>query len=440
MEINPLWMLVPLLILIFTGHPIGFVLGAVGLSFGFFFWGPEFLRLLATRVFEIQVNYLLVALPLFIFMGNMLERSGAADKLYEALHIVLGGLKGGLAIATVLICTIFAAATGVIGASVTTMGLLALPGMIRRKYDIELSAGTIMAASCLGILIPPSIMLVVYGAWAGLSVGKLFMAAFLPGLLLSALYLVYIIIRCNINPNLGPPLPAEERVVSIRKKIHLIGVSLLPPIFLILAVLGAIFLGIATPTEAAGLGALGSIIIALANRKFSFSNFLEACYRTARVCGMICVIAAGALCFTSTFLGLGGGQVVKEMLLGLGLGHWGVLVMMMLTLLIMGTFLDWFGILVITIPIFCPIASELGFDPLWFALLICVNLQASFLTPPYGFALFYMKGITPLVAPEVTMGHLIRSALPFILLIICGLIILIIFPEVVLWLPRLMIK
>lgn len=430
-------MFVILFILLLLGHPLGFALGGIAVIVGLAVWGTPVFHICAERVFSMQINYLMIALPLFIFMGNMIERSGTAGKLFGALHIWVGGLRGGLALATVVICTIFAAATGIIGASVTAMGLLALPEMLKRKYDMELAVGTTMAASCLGILIPPSIMLVVYGSFAQMSVGKLFMACLFPGLVLASLYFIYIIIRCGIQREAGPPLPLEERRVPLRRKTILLLTSIIPPIFLILAVLGTIFMGICTPSEAAAIGAVGSIVIAAANRSFSWGILKDSVYRTARTTAMIMVIAVGAMCFTAVFLGLGGGITIKEAVLGLPLGKWGIFVLLMFILFILGMFMDWFGILMICLPIYGPIIVELGFDPLWFAVLVCVNLQMSFLTPPFGYALFYMRSVAP---PEVTMAHLMRSIVPFIVLIICGLAITALFPQIALWLPGTMIK
>lgn len=436
-EFNPLWMFAILLVLLLLGHPLGFALGGVAVIVGLAVWGTSVLHIVAERIFSVQINYLLIALPLFIFMGNMIERSGVAGKLFGALHIWLGGLKGGLALTTVIICTIFAAATGIIGASVTAMGLLALPEMLKRKYDAKLAVGTTMAASCLGILIPPSIMLVVYASFAQMSVGKLFMACVFPGLLLSTLYGIYIIVRCYTNPRMGPALPPEARNVPMRQKTFLLFTSIAPPIFLIIAVLGTIFLGICTPSEAAAIGAVGSILIAVASWSFSLSIFKEAIYRTAKTTAMIAVIAAGAMCFTAVFLGLGGGIIIKETMLGLPLGQWGIFALLMLVLFILGMFMDWFGILMICLPIYTPIIVELGFDPLWFAVLVCVNLQMSFLTPPFGYALFYMKSIAP---SGITMEILMRSIIMFLVLIIIGLVIITVFPQIALWLPSIMIK
>ncbi|MBN1365521.1 MAG: TRAP transporter large permease subunit [Syntrophaceae bacterium] len=437
MDINPLWMFLPTILFILAGIPLGAVLGGVATIFGLIFWGPQIVYMFAHRIYALQINYLLIAIPLFIFMGNMLGRSGVAEKLYGAMHIWMGPIRGGLAIGTVFLCTIFAAATGIIGASVTSMGILALPEMLKRDYDIELSAGVIMAAGTLGILIPPSIMLVVYGSWAMLSVGKLFMAAVFPGLMLSGMYAAYVVIRCWLNPELGPPLPKEERGVPMRQKVVMLATSIAPPIFLILAVLGTIFFGVATPTEASALGAIGSIIIAAANKKLNWQLMKETLYSTGKTIGMICIIAAGASCFTSVFLGIGGGGVVEELLLSIPFGKWGALVIIMLIMFVLGAFLDYFGILMIFLPILSPIIVKLGFDPIWFATMVVVNMQMSFLTPPYGMALFFLKGVAP---DEVTMAHLMRSVVPFLGIIILCLVLIAVFPGIASWLPNIMIK
>lgn len=436
MEFNPLWMFVPAIVLILIGYPIGFVLGGVGVIFGLIFWGSDIFYMLAIRFFDLQTNYILIAVPLFILMGCILERSGAADRLYGVLHIWMGPLRGGLALATVVICTLLAAATGVAAASVTTMGLLALPEMLKRGYNTELAAGTVMSAGCLGIIIPPSVLLVMWGAWADLSVGRLFMAAVFPGLLLSALYCAYILIITGLKPKMGPALPAEERRIPLRQKFSLLLTSIIPIVFLIFAVLGTIFFGIATPTEASAMGVVGSLIIAAINRRLSWSLIKEATYRTAKVLGMIAVIAGGAYCFIGVFMGLGGVAMVKEIMLGLELGRWGTFIAMMVIEAILGLFLDWVGILMLIVPIFMPIVYELGFDPIWFSTLMCINMVMDFLTPPFGLAIFYVKGVAP---TEVTMAQLIRGAIPFCILMTIGIVIVAIFPQIALWLPGVMI-
>ncbi|MCL0090067.1 TRAP transporter large permease subunit [Dehalococcoidia bacterium] len=437
MDFNPLWMFLPAAVFKFLGYPVGFVLGGVALLTGLIFFGDMTPAVLVRRIYGLQMSWELIAVPLFIIMGCILERSGAADKLYEAFYVVLASLRGGLAVATVFVCTIFAATTGVMGASVTTMGLLAFPEMLKRKYDQKLAAGTVMTAGCLGIIIPPSIMLVIYGSWAGLSVGALFMACLVPGLVLAALYIVYILIRTGLRPELGPPIQEEGRGVSFRQKCVLLLTGIVPTMFLILTVLGTILLGIATPTEAATLGIAGSLIVAALNRRLKFSLLKESIYRTGRILGMIALIAFGATCFIGVFMALGGGRVVEDLMMGLGFGPWGMLVVMMIIVFLLGMVVDWLAIIMIAVPLFSPIVADLGFDPIWFAVLIVVNLQMSLLTPPFGIAIFYLKGVAP---PEVTMANLIRSVVPFVGLITIGLVLVAVFPQLALWLPGVMIR
>ena len=433
---NPLILFIPLITLIFLGIPLGFVLGAIGLTAGFVEYGSKFFSILPSRMFDMQTNYILVALPMFVWMGNMLERSGATEKLYGALHLAMGGLKGGLAYATIIICVLFAAATGVVGASVTAMGLVALPEMVKRGYDKKFASGVVMAAGCLGILIPPSIMLVIYGSWAELSVGRLYMAALLPGVMLGGLYALYTFIVSRVRPKWVPAATIEERGQQSSARIWgNVAKYAVPPIFLILLVLGGIFMGWFTPTEASGIGAIGAAIIAAFNKNFNMANVKEATYRTARISGMIGLLSSCALTFTSAFLALGGGRAVNDVLLGTGFGKWGIFAIIMVLLLILGAFLDWFGMLVICIPIFNPLVLSLGFDPMWFAALVCINLQMSFLTPPYGFALFYLRGICPMVCPEVKMSHIIGGIYPWLGLVCVAIGLLIAFPQIALWLP-----
>jgi len=418
------------------GYPLGFVLAGLGMIFGLSQVGIGVVPMFISRTMTLARSYVLIAAPLFIFMGVMLERSGASEKMYHAMHLWMGGLRGGLAIGTILVCTLFAACTGIIGASVVTMGLIALPAMLNRGYDKRLTAGTICAGGTLGILIPPSIMLVVYGPQASISVGKLFMAAIVPGLVLSALFILYIALRCRVNPHLGPPMPLEERSVPLATKILLLGTSLLPPLFLILAVLGSIFFGIASPTEAAGMGALASIILAAVYGNLNFDTLKETGKRTIQASAMVFMVALGASMFVGIFMKLGGGKVIGETLLGLPWGKWGILGAVMFIVFILGMFIDWLGIVFIMVPLFTPIAETLGFDALWFAMLICVNLQMSFLTPPFAYAAFYLKGVAP---PELSIGDIYRSIVPFLALQATGLVLCIIFPSLITWLPGLMI-
>ncbi len=420
------------------GFPVPFVMLGISLIVGVLGVGHRFFYMMILRVFETMENYILAAIILFVYMGIMLERSGAAERLFSSTHILLGGLRGGLALTVIAVCTIMAAATGIMGAPVIIMGLFALPEMLKKGYDRALSCGSICAGGTLGILIPPSIMLVVYGPMAGVSVGRLFMAAIIPGLILSALYVVYIIVRCFLNPELGPALPLEQRQLPLRKKLLMIVTSMLPTLFLILAVLGTIFFGIAAPTEAAAVGAFASILLALFYRKLNWKTLKDSVYQTLRVSSMIMLIVAAAFVFTGTFMLVGGGDLVKGFLLGLPIGRWGILAMMMTAFFIFGLFMEWVGIVPILVPIFTPIITELGFDPLWAAILFCVTMQTSFLTPPMAPALFYIKGVAP---KGVDFGrHIVAGTIPFIALQVVGVALLAVFPQLALWLPRLMIK
>lgn len=421
-----------------AGFPVAFVMLGISFIVGFLGIGPGFYHMMVLRVFETMQNYILAAIILFVYMGIMLERSGAAEKLFSSVHLVLGGLKGGLALAVVVACTIMAAATGIMGAPVIIMGLFALPQMLAKGYHPALSCGTICAGGTLGILIPPSIMLIVYGPMAGVSVGKLFMAAIIPGLLLSVLYALYILLRCWLRPELGPPLPAEQRNLPVTQKLWTVATSMLPTLLLILAVLGTIFFGVAAPTEAAAVGAFVSVILAAFYGKLDGKTLKESFYQTMVVSSMILLIVAAAFVFTGTFMLVGGGELVKEGLLGLPLGRWGILAIMMAAFFVFGLFMEWVGIVPILVPIFTPILAELQFDPLWAAILFCVAMQTSFLTPPMAPALFYIKGVAP---KEIDFGrHIVRGTIPFVVLQLVGLLILTLFPQLVLWLPDLMIR
>ncbi|WP_136809060.1 TRAP transporter large permease [Desulfosediminicola flagellatus] len=428
-----------LILAITLGHPLAYTLAAVATLFGLIDNGfniPALFDMFANNTWGLMNNYVLVAIPLFILMAQLLDRSKVADKLFETLFVVLGGLKGGLGLAVVVVCTVFAATTGIIGASVVAMGLLATPALMRKGYQKELSSGIICAAGTLGILIPPSIMMVVYGGLTGLketSVGNLFAASILPGLLLASLYFIYILIRCNINPSLGPPISKDEASKwSPTQKIVLTLKCLIPPMALILAVMGTILAGVATPTEAAALGALGALILAAFNGKLNWTVLKESAHATMSTTSMVMMLFIGGKFFSTVFMSMGGGDVVADVLVGSGMNRWMVLLIMMGIVFLMGMFIDWAAILLVTVPIFMPIAMELEFDPLWFSILLCVNLQTSFLTPPFGYALFYFKG----VAPEgYTMGHIYRGILPFVMLQILGLIILAACPPIVTWLP-----
>jgi tripartite ATP-independent transporter DctM subunit len=431
-------MFASLFVAIFAGHPLAFALGGLAVIFGLVFWevSPDVVFAgLSNKTMGVMSDYVLVAVPLFIFMAQMLDASGVAESLFNAMYVVLGPIRGGLGVAVILVCTIFAASAGVVGATEVAVGLLAAPALMKRGYDIPLTAGAICAGGTLGIIIPPSIMLVFYGSLANLSVGQLFTAAMAPGLLLATLYIAYIIIRCGINPSLGPPMPKEERTHTFGQKVRMVMFGLVPPMFLILLVLGSILFGVATPTEAAGIGCTGSVLLAIFYRKLTWTAVKNACLATLTTTSMILALAVGGNAFQAVFMILGGGDVIADLLLGMQVSPYVVLYIMMGCVFLLGMFIDWIGILLIIVPIFMPIAYELGFNPIWFSTLICVNLQMAFLTPPFGYSMFYLKGIAP---KEMTMIHIYKGVVPFIILQWVALIICVSYPDFVLWIPRLL--
>ncbi len=432
-------MFATLILAIILGHPLAYTLAAVATLFGLIDNGfslSMLFEMFTNNVWGLMNSYTLVAIPMFILMAQLLDRSKVSDALFESLYVVLGGIKGGLGLAVVVVCTVFAATTGIIGASVVAMGLLATPALINKGYQKELTSGIICASGTLGILIPPSIMMVIYGGLTGMketSVGNLFAGAILPGILLASLYFAYIVVRCNLNPDLGPPISREEAsAYTPAQKWAMTAKSLVPPLLLILAVMGTILAGVATPTEAAGLGALGAMLLALANGRLNWTVLKESGEATLKTTSMVMMLFIGGKFFSTVFLSMGGGDVVADLLIGSGMNRWFILGIMMFIVFIMGMFIDWAAILLVTVPIFMPIAMELEFDPLWFSLLMCVNLQTSFLTPPFGYALFYFKG----VAPEgYTMMHIYRGIIPFVLLQVVSIALLCLFPALVTWLP-----
>jgi len=424
---------------VLLGYPLAIPVGALGLIFGFLLFGTPVFDLLYARLFRLINSYALLAVPLFVFMGVMLERSAIAERMYDALYLWLSGLRGGLAIITVLMGTVLAACVGIIGASVSMLALLALPSMVKRGYSKSLASGAVCAGGTLGILIPPSIMLVIYGPMANISVGKLFMAAFIPGFVLSALYCSYIALRCFFQPRIAPAVPVEERAVPFMKKTTMLVTSLVPPGILMLSVLGSIFFGIAPPTEAAAVGAFAATILAVAYRRFSFEVLKSTATQTLKVTSMILLIGGLSFVFVGVFIPAGGAKVVKELILAAPGGHWGAFAVVMFIIFVLGFFIDWIGIIFIMVPILAPIAPELGFDPLWFAMMIIINLQMAFMTPPMAAAIFYLRGSAP-ADLGITMGDIIRGVFPFVGLIIIGLGLCVAFPQLILWLPAQMIR
>jgi tripartite ATP-independent transporter DctM subunit len=442
---------VVLAIVLFCGYPVAFVLGGIAILFGAIgilldvFHPLQFFNLLPRVWGAAASNPVLVAVPMFIFMGTVLERSGVANDLLHCLQILSRRIPGGLAMSVTLMGTIMAATTGIVGASVVMLTLIALPTMLKRGYNKELAVGTIASAGTLGILIPPSIMLVIMGDLLSVSVGTLFAAAVIPGLILSALYLVYIGAISFLKPQLAPPLPADVGPKSSEEFWRMIGKSFLPPTFLIVLVLGSIFAGWATPTEAAGVGAFGALLLAWWNGRLSKRSMREVIESSALTNAMVFFIVFGATLFSFVFRALGGDDVVKEILAAMGLDTgWEILTFLMVLVFILGFFFDWIEICLIVLPVFAPVLQGVNFGPhigegapivflTWFIILMSVNLQTSFLTPPFGFTLFYMKGTVP---PEVTMAHIYRGIIPFVLLQVIGLMLCMIFPQLVLWLPR----
>jgi tripartite ATP-independent transporter DctM subunit len=422
--------------LVLTGYPIAFVIGSVAFIVGILAFGPiTTFHILYSRFYGLSLNYPYLAVPLFTFMGVILQHSGITKDLYESLYESLGRLKGGLAIVTIIFGTILATCLGVIAASVTILTLIALAPMLTRGYDKSLAAGSIVASGTLGILIPPSIMLVVYGPQAGLSIGQMFMGAVFPGLLLAASYIGYVVIRCSLNPELGPSIPADQLTPFSMKKLWRLLKSLIPPVFLIMAVLGTIFSGIAPPTEAAAVGCLASILLAITYGKFSFALIRRASMETLRVSAFVVMIAALCYAFVGVFMSAGSGDVVSQVILAVPGGKWASFSMIMLIVFLLGLFIEWIGIVFIIVPIFTPILAELGFNPLWAGMMICINLQMAFQTPPMAMSIFVMKG----AAPEelgLTMGDIIKGVIPFVIIIMLVLTLCTIFPEIITWLPE----
>ena len=440
-ELLTLIMFGSLLALLMAGLPLAFVTGGLACVFLFVLGDERALNIVPSRIFPLMTNYQLSAIPLFIFMAAMLERAGLINEMFDVIYKVLGGVRGGLAAATVLASTVLAAMVGVIGAAVVTMGIIALPAMLNRGYDPKIAMGSIMAGGTLGILIPPSILAIIYAVVAEQSVGELFIGAVIPGLMLSSFYILYAVIRCTINPDLGPAIPVSERVSNI-EKIRLIG-RMSAPIALIVVVLGVIFSGVATPVEAAGIGTFGAFIVAAIHRKLDWQTVREASLTTLKASAMVIWIMFGATIFVGLYVLEGGQQFVQESLAATGLGPWGILILMQVLLVILGMFLDWVGILLLCVPIFVPIIKALGAQAfglesaddlvLWFGVLYLVNMQMSFLSPPFGYALFYLRGVAP---AEIPMSDIFKSALPFLALQLVGLVVCMLVPEVITWLPN----
>lgn len=423
-----------LVIALAAGLPLVFALGGVATLFIIFLWGTDALAVVAVRTYMAMGMFMLVAVPMFIFMGAMLQKAGIADDMYNMMYHWMGALRGGLAAGTVLICTIFAAMVGISGAATVSMGLLALPSMLKRGYNKDIAIGSISAGGALGILIPPSVLMIILALFARLSVGKLFIGGVFPGLLLSGLFITYILIRSFFQKDLAPGVPKSE-LLPWRRKILLMP-SLILPLSLILLVMGSIFMGFATPSEASAIGAFGAIVCALIKRRLNWPNVIDALFTTMRLSAMVIWIVFAASVFTSLYAVTGAVDLMSDLLLAVPGGRWGALITMQLMFFVLGMFFDPTGIVMLTTPIFFPVVILLGFDPIWFGILFVVNMEMGFLTPPFGFNLFYMKGVVP---PGITMGDIYKSVIPFVGLQAIGLIIIMIFPQIALWLPSMML-
>ena len=436
MEYLPGWMFLALTILLMLGFPVTFTLMGTALCFGLIGFGWGFFNLLPLRIWGVMGNVTLLAVPLFVFMGVMLERSGLAEELLNTMGLLFGRLRGGLAISVVVVGALLGASTGIVGATVVTMGLLAVPTMLKRGYQKELATGTVSASGTLGQIIPPSIVLVLIGDIVGVSVGDLFMGAVLPGRVLVGLYILYIILAALIWPEKAPAIPREEiDALTGGALFRRVMLALFPPLFLMVAVLGSIFAGVASPTEAAAVGAVGSTFLTIANRRFSMKILHEVMFATMQLTCMVFIILVGAAAFGLVFRGMGGDELVRAFLGGIAEnhGHWFVLAVVMGLIFVIGFFLDFIEITFIHVPVLAPIMIEFGFDPIWFCILIAVNLQTSFMTPPFGFSLFYLKAVTP---PEISTGDIYRGIIPFVLFQLIGLLIVVFFPGLVTWLPH----
>ena len=428
----PLFMLLTMFVLIFLGVQVAFALSGTALVFGYIVFKGAVIFQFMEKIEDIASNFVLAAVPLFVFMGTMLERSGIAEALFEAVHLWTRRLPGGLALGTIIMCVIFAASTGVIGATETVVGLLAIPVMLKYMYNKPLICGTICAGGSLGTIIPPSVVVVVLGPVADVSVGDLLVGMIFPGLIMAAFYVLYIFLLCVVRPRFGPRIPpnADDPPLATRLKVTLH--ALVPPLFMIFAVLGSIMLGWAAPTEAAALGAFGSILLTIFYRKFSLATLQEAVMKTLRITSMIMAILLGGTIFTGVFFAAGGITLTNQLVTHLNLHAWALLFLLLGLCFLAGFVLDWISILLIFIPIFMPLVKGAGFNPVWFCILFLIIIQTSYLTPPLAPAIFYLRGIAP---PSITLLEMYKGVVPFILLQMVTLAIVMTFPQTVLWLP-----
>jgi tripartite ATP-independent transporter DctM subunit len=423
--------------LMFLGFPVAFCMMTTAVLFGLVVFGDKVVFQFIEKIDDLSSNFVLAAVPLFVFMGSMLERSGIADKLFEAIHIWTRRFPGGLALATVIMCILFAASSGVIGATESVVGLLTIPIMLRYGYDRGLISGTICAGGSLGTIIPPSVVAVVMGPLADISVGDILYGMTLPGLVMACLYLVYIAVRSALDPRFAPAIPPAPDDPTFVQKLWISARNLVPPVILIFAVLGSILLGWASPTEAAAIGAIASVLLTILYGNFNLKAFYEAIIKTLKVTAMIMTVLLAGTLFTGVFIGAGGINTANRMIGEMNLTPWMLLGLMMAIIFIAGFFLDWISIVLIFVPIFTPLIKLAGFDPVWFCVLFLIMIQTSYLTPPMAPAIFYLRAVAP---PEITIQHMYRGVVPFILLQVVTLILVMIFPILVTWLPTQMLQ
>jgi tripartite ATP-independent transporter DctM subunit len=440
-SIVALIMLAILVSAIMIGFPVAFTLMALGVIFGYWayfqpdqaFFDNRVFYLLTQNTFTTMNNDVLVAVPLFLLMGYMVERSNLLDKLFFSIQLALKRVPGSLAVATLITCALFATATGIVGAVVTLMGLLAFPQMLKAGYDVRLASGVICAGGCLGILIPPSIMLIVYAAMAGMSVVQLYAAAVIPGFMVAGMYCIYVMVLAIFKPQVAPPLPREEGNVPLGKVFLMVVQSFVPLALLILCVLGAIMFGLATPTEAASIGALGAVVLAVAYRSFTWGRLKESVFLTARTSAMVCFLFVGSATFAGVFGYLGGQAVIEKFVLGLDMGPITFLIVAQLIIFLLGWPLEWTEIIIIFVPIFLPLLPHFQIDPLMFGLLVALNLQTAFLSPPMAMAAYYLKGIAP---KHVLLTQIFRGCMPFLYIVLLAMLTVYVFPQTVMWLPK----
>jgi tripartite ATP-independent transporter DctM subunit len=434
-EFLTILLFISILVVFATGSPVGFGLGAIAMIFGILVWGPQAFKILPHTAISCISSFTLLAIPLFIFMGLILQHSGIGEAMFKAMHLLTGRLRGGLAIGVIAVCSLIAAMVGIMGAGIMTAGAIALPSMFKRGYNRYLALGSVMVGGGLGILIPPSLTMILFSSITKTSVGQMFAGGIIPGLIMSGSFMVYIAIRCLINPEMGPTLPNEERS-DFKQKLVAVKDAILA-FALILAVLGSIFSGAATPTEASAIGALGAIIIALIYKQFNWKVFKEATIGSMKLTAVFTWILIGAQTFSNFHMFMGAGRLVSQLMSELNLSPWGVIILMQISMIIMGCIMDEYIVVLICAPLYTPIAIALGFHPIWFGVLMIVNMEIAIQTPPYGFALFYLKAVAP---ADVTMMDIYKSIAPFVAIKFMLLILCMVFPKIILWLPNLIFR